>query len=376
MEIPKSKLCVKKILIGILAIILLAGCVFGGRYIAHTRELRAEEARLAAEEIDKLKDEALAAKDAANEVVAKMAVYLGTQEAEAKKAAYEQAVQLLEEENYEAAIAAFTELADFEAFEALINKADESRIAAEQEAANAEAYETAAKLLEEEKYEEAKAAFEALSDYSDAEEKAAECQKVLDEEQAKIEAAQQETRKEADAKAAWEAEHPEKVVQADGMYHIYEYYPNGLLKSDFLYNVDGSNFNSFEYEYDSAGREIRETKKIGGKFYSSVGTEYDGAGRRAKVTWYNSDGTVDFYTTNEYNSVGQHVKTTFYDANGVITRYHVEEYDSTGQHIKMTYYNADGTVDSYMVYEYDSTGQHMAATHYHADGTVWFTSTY
>ena len=327
MEILKHK----KVLAAILAVMLLAGCSSGGRPIKDEKLLSVPEETFSPEITG------FGAKELAKEAIAKMANQQAAHEATETETAYEQAMQLLEEENYEAAIVAFTELGDY--------KDSATRLKAAEEAIEAEA---------------AKA--------------------ETDKEQVKTEPAQptvqQEAQKETDAKAVWEAEHPEKVVQADGMYHIYEYYPNGLVKSDFLYNVDGSNFNSFEYEYDSAGREIRETKKIGGKFYSSVGTEYDSAGRVSKRTWYHEDGTVSWYVVDEYNSAGQTVKDIFYNGDGSVDWYRIYEYNSIGQQVKQTSYNADGTVSDYGISEYDNAGKCVKTTFYYADGTVKFTSTY
>lgn len=330
----------KQVLMGILILVLLAVCVLCGRYIKNTLD---EETIFETEEAVQSQETGFSAIEIAKEAAEEMAAHQADEKAAEKAAAYEQAMALLESEDYEAAIAAFAELGDYEDSAAQMTTAVQAKTAAELEAANAEAYEAAVKLLEEKKYEEAKAAFEALGDYSDAEEKATECQNLLDE-QKEIDAHQQQAKKEADAQAAWEAEHPEKVVQADGMYHIYEYYPSGLLKSDFLYNVDGSNFNSFEYEYDSAGREIRETKKIGGKFYHSIYREYNSAGQPAKSTWYYEDGTVDMYVIYEYNSAGQEVKSTIYRGDGSISTYSITEYNSAGQRMKTTVYHANGTI--------------------------------
>lgn len=327
MEILKHK----KVLAAILAVMLLAGCSSGGRPIKDEKLLSVPEETFSPEITG------FGAKELAKEAIAKMANQQAAHEATETETAYEQAMQLLEEENYEAAIVAFTELGDY--------KDSATRLKAAEEAIEAEA---------------AKA--------------------ETDKEQVKTEPAQptvqQEAQKETDAKAAWEAEHPEKVVQADGMYHIYEYYPNGLLKSDFLYNVDGSNFNSFEYEYDSAGRKIRETKYVGGKFSYSNGYEYNSFGKWSKFIDYNEDGTVYSSVVYEYNNSGQEVKTTFHYGDGTVNFYVTHEYNNAGQEIKEIFHDASGAVTFYSVYEYNSAGQAVKSIRYRADGTYEYTTTY
>ena len=101
------------------------------------------------------------------------------QEAE-NRAAYEAAERLLTVGNYDAAIEAFTALGDYADASDRAAEAEAAKQAAEEEAANKEAYAAAEKLLGEKKYADAKAAFEALGEYSDAKEKAEECQKQLD----------------------------------------------------------------------------------------------------------------------------------------------------------------------------------------------------
>ena len=105
------------------------------------------------------------------------------QEAE-NRAAYEVAERLLTVGNYDAAIEAFTALGDYADASDRTAEAEMAKQAAEEEAANKEAYAAAEKLFEEKKYVDAKAAFEALGEYSDAQTKVAECQKQLAAQQA------------------------------------------------------------------------------------------------------------------------------------------------------------------------------------------------
>lgn len=81
---------------------------------------------------------------------------------------YEAAIALMEAENYEEAIAAFTELGDYE---------DSAQKLAECE--DALSYAKAVSLFEAEQYEDALAIFTTLGDYRDSLEKKAECENAL-----------------------------------------------------------------------------------------------------------------------------------------------------------------------------------------------------
>ena len=132
-------------------------------------------------------DEAIAAFEAlgdysdsaAQVTAAKQKRQEAAQEAE-HRSAYEAAEKLLADGDYDAAIEAFTALGDYADAADRAAEAADAKQSAEEETANKEAYAAAAKLLEEKKYADAKAAFEALGEYSDAKKKAEECQKQLD----------------------------------------------------------------------------------------------------------------------------------------------------------------------------------------------------
>ena len=81
---------------------------------------------------------------------------------------YEAAIALMEAGNYEEAIAAFTELGDYEASAQKLEECE-----------NILAYAEAIALFEEEQYEDALAIFTALGDYKDCLEKKVECENAL-----------------------------------------------------------------------------------------------------------------------------------------------------------------------------------------------------
>ena len=155
------------------------------------------------------------------------------QEAE-NRAAYEVAERLLTVGNYDAAIEAFTALGDYADASDRTAEAEMAKQAAEEEAANKEAYAAAEKLFEEKKYVDAKAAFEALGEYSDAQTKVAECQKQL--------AAQQA----ASAATLTLGSTADTTMTAkenlDEGYGIEEYDENGVIQKYTRYFKDGRIF--------------------------------------------------------------------------------------------------------------------------------------
>ena len=155
------------------------------------------------------------------------------QEAE-NRVAYEVAERLLTVGNYDAAIEAFTALGDYADASDRTAEAEMAKQAAEEEAANKEAYAAAEKLFEEKKYVDAKAAFEALGEYSDAQTKVAECQKQL--------AAQQA----ASAATLTLGSTADTTMTAkenlDEGYGIEEYDENGVIQKYTRYFKDGRIF--------------------------------------------------------------------------------------------------------------------------------------
>ena len=186
-------------------------------------------------------DEAIAAfealgdySDSATQVTAaKQKKQEAAQKAE-HRSAYEAAEKLLADGDYDAAIEAFAALDDYADASDRAAEAEMAKQAAEEEAANKEAYAAAEKLFEEKKYVDAKAAFEALGEYSDAQTKVAECQKQL--------AAQQA----ASAATLTSGSTADTTMTAkenlDEGYGIEEYDENGVIQKYTRYFKDGRIF--------------------------------------------------------------------------------------------------------------------------------------
>ena len=224
---------------------------------------------------------------AAQVIAAKQQKQEAEQEAE-NRAAYETAEKLLAVGNYDAAIEAFTALGDYADASDRAAEAEAAKLAAEKEAANKEAYAAAEKLLEEKKYADAKAAFEALGEYSDAKEKAEECQKQLDAQAAAS----------VSASAGTSGKTSRSEPNERGWYYIYEYNPNGTTAKGTLYNADGTCRGSYVNYYNANG----QIEKI---------VFYDGAGGL-----YHTDTYVNGIITTRVYSGGS---TEYYDSNGKLS---------------------------------------------------------
>ena len=217
------------------------------------------------------------------------------QEAEqeaANRSAYEAAEKLLTDEDYDAAIEAFTALGGYADASDRAAEAGAAKQAAEEEAANKEAYAAAEKLLEEKKYADAKAAFEALGAYSDAKAKADECQKQIDAQAAAV------------VKTAPAATNPgsntKRVDGGDGTYTIYEYNANGAVTKGTQYNTEGKLLSYYINEYDASGQLVTATYYSGDGWWYHIyhyvnGKLYSKDDHRSGIRFfYDENGEIDY----------------------------------------------------------------------------------
>ena len=180
------------------------------------------------------------------------------QEAE-HRSAYEAAEKLLADGDYDAAIEAFAALGDYADASDRAVEAETAKQAAEEEAANKEAYAAAEKLLEDKKYADAKAAFEALGEYSDAKEKAEKCQKQLDAQAvAKVSAGTASGSSTADKSPSQNTTKPGRVNNSDGTYSVFEYNADGTIYKETIYWQDDFIRGWYIYAY-SGGQLVKKT---------------------------------------------------------------------------------------------------------------------
>ena len=214
------------------------------------------------------------------------------QEAE-HRSAYEAAEKLLADGDYDAAIEAFNALGDYADASDRAAEAETAKQAAEEEAANKEAYAAAEKLLEKKKYADAQAAFEALGEYSDAKEKAEECQKQLDAQTSSNGSTANKPSTQNDSNA-------NGSNNSDGTYTLIDYNTDGTIAKKTGYNADGSVRWAEVYSYNSAGQLISCTKYLRDilwmtDYYENgrkIRTEYIGGS--TEYYYYTSDGQLDY----------------------------------------------------------------------------------
>ncbi|MBP0958925.1 MAG: tetratricopeptide repeat protein [Oscillospiraceae bacterium] len=97
--------------------------------------------------------------------------------------------------------------------------------------------------------------------------------------------------------------------------------------------------------------------------------EYDSDGHMIKSSYYNADGTLNYYYINEYDSKGILIKNSFYNADGILDCYYTYEYYSyPGKYKKAYKYLPDGTLDSYSLFEYYESGYIKKQTWYYQSG--------
>lgn len=210
---------------------------------------------------------------------------------EENRSAYEAAEKLLAAEDYDAAIEAFSALGNYADAPKRTSEAKEAKKNAEEETVNKEAYDAAVKLFDEKKYADAKAAFEALGDYSDAKEKAEECQKQLEASSKNPESQNStsngQSNKSADSASGYDGGPPG--------YSEYEYNSDGTIAKELIYNSPYNTLRGW-YIYSYSGGQL--TKK----------TRYSRAGIKQSDDIYENGVRVRSELTNG--------TTAHYDANG------------------------------------------------------------
>ena len=234
---------------------------------------------------------------AAQVTAAKQKKQEAEQEAE-NRSAYEAAETLLANEEYDAAIDAFTALGNYADAADRVVEVEDAKQSAEEEAANKEAYAAAVNLFEEKKYTVAKAAFEELGEYSDAKAKVEECQKQLD---AQVAATAPSTEKSAANNSKSNAQNSSSSVKTSG--------PATTSK----------------YEYNADGTIAKETRYLESGFIQGWYIYSYSGGQLVKKTWYNHYGEKQ---SDEIYENGKLVRdelvngvTVHYDSNGKFIYY-------------------------------------------------------
>ena len=99
---------------------------------------------------------------------------------------------------------------------------------------------------------------------------------------------------------------------------------------------------------------------------------------RTKATYYNDDGSVDYYSEYQYNEYGEQTLWECYEPDGTLKYYYEYILDDYGNEIKEVDHDPDGTIDSWYDRVYDDRGNVLSSHYYDGDGTEkwWFEYTY
>lgn len=287
-----------------------------------------------------------------------------------KSNAYNDALALMDAEQYEEAIIAFTALDGYK------DSAKQIQIA-ETELDRIKTYDDALAFLEAREYQEAYAAFELLGDYKDA-------QKYLDRFQweymltseiSKVngkdfydksyeysgELLTKETAigKKTSSVSELFMFHGYNLDLGDTCYAEYDYDANGKVVEIRVYREDGYQIHTYTYQYDSNGNLVKETdiSSYANGTHSWYTYEYDERGNKTSRRWYHV-GEEGVYSTNyyEYDEHNQLIRSGFeyeWGAKQDIT--YDNEYDNRDRLIRQVSLSTPSGYCETYEYEYDDS---------------------
>lgn len=120
------------------------------------------------------------------------------------------------------------------------------------------------------------------------------------------------------------------------------------------------------------------TITLPGDISQSSNGETETLSLKTKATYYNEDGSIDYYSEYDYNEYGEEILWRRYNADGTIKYYTEYIFDDYGNEIKEIQYDADDNIDSWYDRVYDNRGNVLSSHYYDGDGTEkwWFEYTY
>ena len=120
---------------------------------------------------------------------------------------------------------------------------------------------------------------------------------------------------------------------------ICEYNAKGqLVKKTILFDNSSSMRETTTYEYDAAGKLVKECLYTDGKLDDFSTFEYDKDGRKIKETEYGAKGKLKNFKTYEYLDKGLTVVKKNIKADGTYYRYTVKRYDAAGNLLEESEY--------------------------------------
>ncbi|MGV3611294.1 MAG: hypothetical protein ACO1N0_10120 [Fluviicola sp.] len=134
------------------------------------------------------------------------------------------------------------------------------------------------------------------------------------------------------------------------------------LTSEFNYYEEGKVESHRRYDYDSKGRQIKNSEERNGELNYFYKTIYDKRDSIVKMIIYNSDGNIDFTTNVQYNKAGFNYKDISFNADGTLRFWDEYSFTKNGKISKWLRYNPDSSPQSKVIYEYDKEGREIKNT--------------
>ena len=287
-----------------------------------------------------------------------------------KSNAYNDALALMDAEQYEEAITAFTALDGYK------DSAVQIQLA-EAELFNINTYAKAFELLESRDYEEAYAKFESLGDYKDAKEYLERFQQefLLTSELSKMNGKDfyKKTYEYSGGLLIKESAignssgnnsdyfffHGYNLDSGDTCYAEFEYDTDGNVLETRVYREDGYQIHTYTYQYDSNGNLVKETdiSSYANGTHSWYTYEYDERGNKISRLWYHV-GEEGIYSTTyyEYDEYNQLIRSGYeyeWGAKQDIT--YENQYDQKDRLIKQVSLSMPSGYSETYEYEYDDS---------------------
>ncbi len=155
--------------------------------------------------------------------------------------------------------------------------------------------------------------------------------------------------------------------------HLDITYQNGLPSASYTYDTDGILDKTIRI-YDNDGNIVRYESYNGDTLSGYSIPQYDSNGYCIQYEEYNADGQLISVTKHEVDNQGNDLKTEFYSVNPdqslELREYHQSEYDSNGNLIRNSIYDGDGQLYGSSTREYDSNGNLIQVNSYDSDGQL------
>ncbi len=120
---------------------------------------------------------------------------------------------------------------------------------------------------------------------------------------------------------------------------VREYNAKGqLVKKTELYKNRETVGETSTYEYDAAGKLVKECLYLDGQLDDFYTYEYDKDGRKTKETEYSAKGRIKNFKTYEYLDKGLTVVRKSIKADGTYYRYRVKRFDAAGNLLEESEY--------------------------------------